>query len=81
VIHLLLLNYILLLFYHIQGHLLVLENNNKIHLNHGLMEVGYIDHQDATFSGEDERNLKSISMTATLDMKGNLVLGNYQVLT
>ncbi|KAJ0969317.1 hypothetical protein J5N97_022194 [Dioscorea zingiberensis] len=66
-----------------KGHLLVLENFNKIHLNHGLMEAGYIDHQVAKtpntpFVSErvDEQNLSSISMTATMDMIGNLVLGS-----
>lgn len=63
-----------------QGHLLVLENFNEIKLNHGLMEAGYIDHQVATSSdsatADSEQTLLSISMTATIDAKGNLVLGN-----
>ncbi|XP_072966209.1 uncharacterized protein [Typha angustifolia] len=61
-----------------KGHLLVLENFNKIRLNHGLMEVGYIDHQTATSSdmsssgvADDDRNVLSISMTATEDVKGS----------
>ncbi|KAL6601265.1 hypothetical protein ACP70R_044485 [Stipagrostis hirtigluma subsp. patula] len=67
-----------------KGHLLVLEKFDKVKLNHGLMEVGYVDHQVAksntvhmaTESGQDEHGASSISMTATLDTKGNLVLGS-----
>lgn len=67
-----------------QGHLLVLEKFDKVKLNHALMEVGYADHQiaksNSTYvaseSSEDELGALSISMTATLDTKGNLVLGN-----
>jgi hypothetical protein len=67
-----------------QGHLLVLEKFDKIKLNHALMEVGYVDHQItksnsthiASESSEDELGALSVSMTATLDTKGNLVLGN-----
>lgn len=47
------------------------------------MEVGYIDHQVATLpctslasaADEDEQKLSSISMTATMDSRENLVLG------
>jgi hypothetical protein len=61
----------------------VLENFDMVKLNHGLMEVGYVGHQDAKLnsismyseSGDDEHGSSSISMTATLDSKGNLVLG------
>lgn len=61
-----------------KGHLLVLENFNKFHLNHGLMEVGYIGHKVASSPSnvEDEPQLTSISMTATIDMMGNLLLGS-----
>ncbi|CAL5063415.1 unnamed protein product [Urochloa decumbens] len=67
-----------------KGHLLVVENFDKVKLNHGLMEVGYVDHQVAksncthmaSESSEDEQGALSISMTATLDTKGNLVLGS-----
>ncbi|XP_020089836.1 uncharacterized protein LOC109711272 isoform X3 [Ananas comosus] len=63
-----------------KGHLLVLENFNEIKLNHGLMEAGYIDHQVGTSSdsatADSEQTLLSISMTATIDAKGNLVLGS-----
>ncbi|KAL6967920.1 hypothetical protein U1Q18_033725 [Sarracenia purpurea var. burkii] len=31
-----------------KGHLLLLENFNSFKLNHGLMEMGYVDHQAAT---------------------------------
>lgn len=64
-----------------QGHLLVLENFRNIRLNHGLMEVGYIGHQTTTTlsdinleASESDQEL-SISMTATQDVMGNLVLG------
>ncbi|KAJ1290395.1 hypothetical protein BS78_02G239900 [Paspalum vaginatum] len=67
-----------------KGHLLVLEKFDKVKLNHALMEVGYVDHQIAksnstdtvSESSEDEHAALSISMTATLDTKGNLVLGS-----
>ncbi|KAK3132960.1 hypothetical protein QOZ80_6AG0530090 [Eleusine coracana subsp. coracana] len=67
-----------------KGHLLVLENFDKVKINHGLMEVGYVGHQVAKLdsismssdSGDDEHDSSSISMTATLDSKGNLVLGS-----
>ncbi|KAG0502302.1 hypothetical protein HPP92_002374 [Vanilla planifolia] len=60
-----------------KGHLIVLENINGIQLNHGLMEVGYIDHQIASLEDQGNiLNLSSISMTATMDKNGNLVLGS-----
>ncbi|XP_039120495.1 hydrogen cyanide synthase subunit HcnC [Dioscorea cayenensis subsp. rotundata] len=71
-----------------KGHLLVLENFNKIQLNHGVMEAGYIGHQvtkipKASLVSEtiDEHSLSSISMTATLDSMGNLVLGSSRQFT
>ncbi|KQJ91003.1 uncharacterized protein LOC100823913 isoform X2 [Brachypodium distachyon] len=67
-----------------KGHLLVLEKFDKLKLSHGIMELGYVDHQDVKLnsvplsskSNEDEHDDLSISMTATLDTKGNLVLGS-----
>ncbi|XP_058102392.1 uncharacterized protein LOC131246360 isoform X2 [Magnolia sinica] len=66
-----------------KGHLLVLENFHQIQVNHGLMEVGYVDHQNVvpvatSTSGviDHEQKLLSISMTATTDMMGNFVLGS-----
>ncbi|XP_075506436.1 uncharacterized protein LOC142543213 [Primulina tabacum] len=66
-----------------QGHLLVLENFKSLNLNHGLMEVGYGNHESATIrSAKSESeigydaNTSSISMTATMDMSGRLVLGS-----
>ncbi|KAK3003308.1 hypothetical protein RJ639_018330 [Escallonia herrerae] len=66
-----------------KGHLLVLENLNTFQLNHGLMEVGYVNHQAAklqsTFSDSGPVNhaeTSSVSMTATTDASGNLVLGS-----
>ncbi|XP_022143543.1 uncharacterized protein LOC111013420 isoform X2 [Momordica charantia] len=56
-----------------KGHLLVIENFNSLHLNHGLMEVGYVNHQTLT-SAEGLEQTSSISMTATMDVQGNLVL-------
>ncbi|KAL0435223.1 UNVERIFIED_CONTAM: hypothetical protein Sradi_0230200 [Sesamum radiatum] len=68
-----------------KGHLLVLENFNSLNLNHGLMEVGYVNHESAVLSSttsdtSDSRagydDTASISMTATMDMSGRLVLGS-----
>ncbi|KAK1632300.1 hypothetical protein QYE76_006615 [Lolium multiflorum] len=67
-----------------KGHLLVLEKFDRLKLNHGIMEVGYVDHQGAksnslplsSKSNEDEDDASSISMTATLNTKGHLVLGS-----
>ncbi|XP_027335179.1 uncharacterized protein LOC113849459 [Abrus precatorius] len=60
-----------------KGHLLVLQNFNFLQLNHGLMEAAYLDHP--TISGlessDDDRNL-SVSMTATVDAAGNLLIGS-----
>ncbi|CAL5424827.1 unnamed protein product [Camellia sinensis] len=69
-----------------KGHLLVLENLNAIKLNHGLMEVGYVDHEAAALdssvsaSGPVHAQISSISMTATMDAWGNLVLVNIKLL-
>lgn len=57
-----------------KGHLLVIENFNSFKLNHGLMEVGYVGHQDATRQPNAET--LSVSMTATMDTSGNLVVGS-----
>lgn len=50
-------------------------------LNHGLMEMGYVDHQTVTrlanISASEPHDCGqdlSVSMTATLDAMGNLVL-------
>ncbi|MBA0700549.1 hypothetical protein Goari_021930, partial [Gossypium aridum] len=61
-----------------KGHLLVFENFNPLQLNHGSMEVGYVDYQNATFplGLDDQSQTLSVSMTATIDMMGNLVLGS-----
>ncbi|KAL0370958.1 UNVERIFIED_CONTAM: hypothetical protein Sangu_0413900 [Sesamum angustifolium] len=68
-----------------KGHLLVLENFNSLNLNHGLMEVGYVNHESTVLSSttsdtSDSRtgydDTASISMTATMDMSGRLVLGS-----
>lgn len=64
-----------------QGHLLVLENFKSFQLNHGLMEAGYVNHESAVLSSTADQVMKSnastasISMTATMDMSGRLVLG------
>lgn len=56
----------------------MLENFDSVRLNHGLMESGYMNHQsvlsDPTSAATDEQKL-SVSMTATMDAMGNLVLG------
>ncbi|XP_010524641.1 PREDICTED: uncharacterized protein LOC104802642 isoform X2 [Tarenaya hassleriana] len=68
-----------------KGHLLVVENFDSFHLNHGLMEAGYVDHQSRTPShpssllgsdDDDVERMLSISMTATMDNMENLVLGS-----
>ncbi|KAL5562221.1 hypothetical protein UlMin_031968 [Ulmus minor] len=66
-----------------KGHLLVLKNFNFLQLNHAQMEVGYVDHQNATslpniLTSEvsDDGETLSVSMTATMDTMGNLVLGS-----
>lgn len=62
-----------------KGHLLVIENFNSFKLNHGLMEAGYIGHQYATLQPgniDHHAETSSISMTATMDTLGNLVLGS-----
>jgi hypothetical protein len=54
----------------------VLENFNALQLNHGLMEAGYVNHQTISASGPlDHGQTLSVSMTATMDAMGNLVLG------
>lgn len=60
-----------------KGHLLVLENFNSLKLNHASMEAGYVGHHDLTLHpGQvDHGQILSISMTATTDAIGNLVLG------
>ena len=63
-----------------QGHLLVIENFNSFKLNHGLMEVGYVGHQDSTFKPKNfDAETSSISMTATMDTLGNLILGKSNI--
>ncbi|XP_076951050.1 uncharacterized protein LOC143624219 isoform X1 [Bidens hawaiensis] len=57
-----------------KGHLLVIENFSSFKLNHGLMEVGYVGHQDASMKPSGETS--SVSMTVTMDTSGNLVLGS-----
>ncbi|KAL5794488.1 hypothetical protein ACOSP7_003082 [Xanthoceras sorbifolium] len=61
-----------------KGHLLVLENFDSLKLNHGLMETSYVAHHDLTMNPGlvDLEQILSISMTATMDMMGNLVLGS-----
>ncbi|KAL5861542.1 hypothetical protein ACOSQ4_002838 [Xanthoceras sorbifolium] len=61
-----------------KGHLLVLENFDSLKLNHGLMETSYVAHHDLTMKPGlvDLEQILSISMTATMDMMGNLVLGS-----
>ncbi|KAM5562921.1 hypothetical protein ABKV19_017884 [Rosa sericea] len=64
-----------------KGHLLVLENFNSFQLNHGLMEVGYVDHQTTVqlpniLAPSLLDQSLSVSMTATMDTVGNIVLGS-----
>ncbi|XP_006345712.1 glycine oxidase [Solanum tuberosum] len=66
-----------------KGHLLVIENFKSFKLNHGIMEAGYTKHQSATLKATasdsgpvyNAQDL-SVSMTATMDASGNLVLGS-----
>lgn len=58
-----------------KGHLLVIDNFSSLHVNHGLMEVGYVNHQALTLAKDFEQT-SSVSMTATMDVQGNLVLGS-----
>lgn len=49
-----------------------------IQINHGMMEMGYIDHLTSGAVGSSSQfdpNMLSISMTATTDTMGNLVFG------
>lgn len=39
------------------------------------MEVGYVNHQALTLAKDFEQT-SSVSMTATMDVQGNLILGN-----
>ncbi|KAI3936028.1 hypothetical protein MKX01_021458 [Papaver californicum] len=66
-----------------KGHLLVIENFKAMQLNHGLMEVGYINHQfvpphstSSASSAPDDARTLSVSMAATMDSVGNLFLGS-----
>ncbi|CAA2965045.1 glycine oxidase [Olea europaea subsp. europaea] len=66
-----------------KGHLLVIENFKSLNLNHGLMELGYVNHKSATLSSTTtdsgsgyDANTSPVSMTATMDMSGRLVLGS-----
>ncbi|GAB2282394.1 hypothetical protein Dimus_016939 [Dionaea muscipula] len=71
-----------------KGFLIMLENFNSLRLNHGLMEAVYVDHQTISppsigFSSgavDDAQNL-SISMTATIDATGNLLIGSSRQFT
>ncbi|KAK9747815.1 hypothetical protein RND81_02G015800 [Saponaria officinalis] len=60
-----------------KGHLLVLENFNPLGLSHGLMEVGYVDHRHSiSLPGKVDNEALSISMVASSDASGNLLLGS-----
>ncbi|XP_010678979.2 uncharacterized protein LOC104894450 isoform X1 [Beta vulgaris subsp. vulgaris] len=57
-----------------KGFLLSVENFNYLKLQHGLMEAGYLDHEESVISESD--GALSISMTATIDASGNLLIGS-----
>ncbi|XP_074316695.1 uncharacterized protein LOC141652968 [Silene latifolia] len=67
-----------------KGFLLTLEKCNSFKLNHGVMEAGYTNYYHKTSTetnlpGSSEAHLDrslSISMTATLDAAGNLLVGS-----
>lgn len=59
-----------------KGHLLALQNFNSLQLNHGLMEAGYVDHPSISdLESSDHGRDLSVSMTATIDAAGNLLVG------
>ncbi|KAL9243091.1 hypothetical protein vseg_017021 [Gypsophila vaccaria] len=66
-----------------KGFLLTLENVKSFKLNHGVMEAGYINYQKTSMKSSTpdsseahaEQSL-SVSMTATLDASGNLLVGS-----
>lgn len=62
----------------------MIKNFDFFKLNHGLMEAGYVGHQNATLESAvsgplsvNHAEFTSISMTATMDTMGNLILGTY----
>lgn len=63
----------------------MIENFKPFKLNHGLMEAGYANHQSATLKSVPnsgsiyDAQSTSVSMTATMDTSGGLVLGMYSV--
>ncbi|KAL5057691.1 hypothetical protein RYX36_029295 [Vicia faba] len=60
-----------------KGHLLALQNFGSLQLNHGLMEAGYVDHPSISGSeSSDHGQNLSVSMTATIDAAGNLLIGS-----
>lgn len=60
-----------------KGHLLALQNFNSLQLNHGLMEAGYVDHPSISgLESSDHGRDLSVSMTATIDAAGNLLIGS-----
>lgn len=59
----------------LQGYLLVIENFKSIlKLNHGTMEAGYVNNQKTPPANGTSTD--SISMAATIDAKGNLLIDN-----
>uniref|UniRef100_A0A3N7HKF3 FAD-dependent oxidoreductase domain-containing protein 1 n=1 Tax=Populus trichocarpa TaxID=3694 RepID=A0A3N7HKF3_POPTR len=71
-----------------KGHLVVLENFSSFRLDHGLMEMGYVDHLHDALDRKSSHSVKveegqtpSVSMTATMDTMGNLVLGSSRQFT
>ncbi|GMH25815.1 hypothetical protein Nepgr_027658 [Nepenthes gracilis] len=61
-----------------KGFLLVLEKFNSLKLNHGLMEADYVNHENFVSASDafDHDQSLSISMTATIDASGNLLIGS-----
>lgn len=63
--------------------LLAIENFHYLRLKHGVMEAGYVEHQKSVISASEqvaEDESLSISMTATRDASGNLLIGNIFIL-
>ncbi|CAH9109740.1 unnamed protein product [Cuscuta epithymum] len=63
-----------------KGHLLVIDNFKPFKLNHGLMEAGYVNHESLKSAPNSASahtvQTTSVSMTATMNMSGGLILGS-----
>ncbi|CAI8595139.1 unnamed protein product [Vicia faba] len=61
----------------LKGHLLALQNFNHLQLNHGLMQVGYVNHPSiSSFESSDHGHNLSVLMTGTIYATRNLLIGS-----